>query len=236
MPDEAPKNPPNKDSGTFDRFRPDMPNIPGVSQAPLPPAGGVSLGQPTRMIGLVAGVVVLALVVAWWIKSTQRSTSHADVPDPAETSAPEAPPPPVLSLPPAAEGPTVAASVGELAKPWAAKKFTFVHPITRQSVDAMVIRLPGGSLWGFALQEPYGRCDLEFVTDLSLLAKQYGYRAKHPMVASPCDGTVYDPMNVSSIGGDVWARGAVVQGVGLRPPTAINVEVHGQSIIADRME
>jgi hypothetical protein len=56
------------------------------------------------------------------------------------------------------------------------------------------------------------------------------------MVASPCDDTVYDPLNVSSIGGDVWARGAVVQGVGLRPPTAINVEVRGQSIIADRME
>jgi hypothetical protein len=236
MPDEAPKNPPNKDSGTFDRFRPNMPNIPGVSQAPLPTAGGVSLVQPTRMIGIVAGVVVLALVIAWWVKSTQRSTSHADAPDPAETSAPEAPPPPVLSLPAAQEGPTVAATLAELAKPWAAKKFTFVHPITHQSVEAMVIRLPGGSLWGFALQEPYGRCDLEFVTDLSLLTKQYGYRAKHPMVASPCDDTVYDPMNVSSIGGDVWARGAVVQGVGLRPPIAINVEVHGQSIIADRME
>jgi len=236
MPDEPPNKPPNRDAGAFDRFRPDMPKIPGVHQAPLPTAAGASVGQPARIIGIVAGGVVLALVVAWWIKSTQRSTSHADVPDPAETSAPEAPPPPVLSLPSAPEGPTVAASVEELAKPWAAKKFTFVHPITHQSVDAMVIRLPASGLWGFALQEPYGRCDLEFVTDLSLLAKQYGYRAKHPMVASPCDDTVYDPLNVSSIGGDVWARGAVVQGVGLRPPTAINVEVHGQSIIADRME
>ena len=236
MPDEPPNKHPSKDSGPFDRFRPNMPTIPGVSHAPLPTAGSASARQPAQMIGIVAGVVVLALVVAWWVKRVQHSTSHADAPGPAETSAPEAPPPPVLSLPSVQEGPTVAATAEELAKPWAAKKFTFVHPITHQSVDAMVIRLPGSGLWAFALQEPYGRCELEFVTDLSLLAKQYGYRAKHPMVASPCDDTVYDPLNVSSIGGDVWARGAVVQGVGLRPPTAINVEMHGQSIIADRME
>jgi hypothetical protein len=236
MPDEPPNKPPNKDAATFDRFRPNMPTIPGVSQAPMPTTGGASTGQPARIIGIVAAGVVLALVVAWGGKRMQHSTSHAEASDPAETSAPEVPPPPVLSLPPAQEGPTVAATMEELAKPWAAKKFTFVHPITHQSVEAMVIRLPNGNLWGFALLEPYGRCDLEFVTDLGLLAKQYGYRAKHPMVASPCDNTVYDPLNVSSIGGDVWARGAVVQGVGLRPPTAINIEVHGQSIIADRME
>jgi hypothetical protein len=100
----------------------------------------------------------------------------------------------------------------------------------------MVIRLPGGGLWAFALQEAYGHCELEFVTDLSQLAKQYGYRASHPMVASPCTSTVYDPLKVGSLGGEVWVRGEIVQGGALRPPIAIEVQESGNSIIADRIE
>ena len=233
---KLPTKPPGKNSGTFDRFRPEMPNIPGVGQAPKPAAGGVDAGKMARILGAAAGAMVLMLAVAWWVKNIRHSTSHADVPKPAETSAPVAAAAPLLDARVTVDEPTVAAKVEELAKPWTARKFTFVQPVTHQSLRAMVIRLPGGGLWAFALQEPYGQCELELVTDLSRLAKQYGYRAIHPMVASPCDETVYDPLNVSSIGGDVWARGAVVQGAGLRPPTAINVEVRGHSIIADRME
>ena len=100
----------------------------------------------------------------------------------------------------------------------------------------MVIRLPGGGLWAFSLQEPYGKCELEFVTDLGRLATQYGYRASHPMVVNPCNNTVYDPLKVGSLGGNVWVRGEIVQGGGLRPPLAIDVRVSGHSIIADRIE
>jgi hypothetical protein len=100
----------------------------------------------------------------------------------------------------------------------------------------MVIRLPGGALWAFALREPYGHCDLEFVTDMGQLAKQYGYRSSHPMVASPCSSTIYDPMKVGSIGDNVFVRGEIVRGSGLRPPISIDVLEKGASIIADRIE
>jgi hypothetical protein len=77
---------------------------------------------------------------------------------------------------------------------------------------------------------------LEFVTDLRKLASQYKYSASHPMVVNPCDSTVYDPLKVSSIGGNTWARGEIVQGAGLRPPIAIDVKESGRSIIADNVE
>jgi hypothetical protein len=71
---------------------------------------------------------------------------------------------------------------------------------------------------------------------LQRLAKEYGYRASHPMVASRCTSTLYDPLKVGPLGGDVWARGEIVQGSGLRPPISIEVEEKGSSIVADRIE
>jgi hypothetical protein len=128
------------------------------------------------------------------------------------------------------------ATTDELSKPWASKKFVFVKPFTNEQVNAIVIRLPDEGLWAFSLQEPYGNCELEFVTDLAKLASQYGYRAAHPMVGNPCNGTVYDPLKVGPLGADTWARGEVVKGSGLRPPISIDVKVTGRSIIADRIE
>jgi hypothetical protein len=100
----------------------------------------------------------------------------------------------------------------------------------------MAVRLPGGELWAFSLQGPFGRCDLEYVSDLEKLASQYRYNASHPMVVSPCDRAVYDPLKVGSLGGNTWARGEIVQGGGLRPPISIEVIVSGRSIIADNIE
>ena len=142
-------------------------------------------------------------------------------------------PVPSLSL---SDGSVQVARVEDLAKPWSAKKFTFVKPFNHQSVDAMAIRLPGGALWGFALQEPYGPCELEYVTDLARLAKQYGYQASHPMVGNPCNKTIYDPTKLGSLGEGVWTRGEIVQGGGIRPPIAIDVDVKDGFIIADRIE
>jgi hypothetical protein len=56
------------------------------------------------------------------------------------------------------------------------------------------------------------------------------------MVASPCSGTVYDPMKVGSIGDNVFVRGEIVRGSGLRPPISIDVVEKDGSIIADRIE
>jgi len=56
------------------------------------------------------------------------------------------------------------------------------------------------------------------------------------MVASPCTNTVYDPLKVGALGGNVWVRGEIVQGGSLRPPISIDVVEKGSSIIADRIE
>jgi hypothetical protein len=77
---------------------------------------------------------------------------------------------------------------------------------------------------------------LDFETDLGRLSTEYGYRAGHPMVVNPCTRTVYDPLKIGSLGGNVWVRGEIVHGGGLRPPISINVQVSGHSIIADRIE
>ncbi len=223
----------------FDRFHPAMPQIPGVGatprQAPQKPDNSASQSQRLLQIaGIAAAVIVIGIFILWWMKGRPRATDQTATPAPVEEPVPA---PPAADVPVAIqEGPTVAATVGELSKPWAAKKFTFVKPLTHDSVDAMVIRLPGGALWAFSLQEPYGRCTLELVTDLGRLTTQYGFRATHPMVVDPCNNTVYDPTKVGALGGNVWARGEIVQGGGLRPPISIDVQVKGGSIIADRIE
>jgi hypothetical protein len=98
------------------------------------------------------------------------------------------------------------------------------------------MRLPSGELWAFSLKGPAGRCELEFVSDLATLESNYRFRAIHPMVVSPCDGTVYDPLKVAPLAGNTWARGEIVQGSGLRPPISIDVKASGRTILADRIE
>jgi hypothetical protein len=56
------------------------------------------------------------------------------------------------------------------------------------------------------------------------------------MVASPCTSTIYDPLKIGALGDNIWARGEIVQGGGLRPPISIEVLEKSGSIIADRME
>jgi len=223
----------------FDPFHPEMPQIPGVSRIPRHTSGNL-IGMDARRLAQIGGIVAAALVIGiailWWIKGAPRTAVGSSTPEAAITESPVPAPPPPTPIASLQEGSTVAATVEELSKPWAAKKFTFVKPFTHENVEAMVIRLPSGDLWAFSLQEPYGRCELEFVTDLGRLATQYGYRAGHPMVVNPCNGTLYDPLKVGPIGANVWVRGEIVQGGGLRPPISIDVQVRGQSILADRIE
>ncbi len=105
----------------------------------------------------------------------------------------------------------------------------------------MVVRLPTGapgdsaSYWAFSLQAPFGRCELDYATDLAKLSSEYGYRASHPMVVDACNGTVYDPLTLGNVGG-AWVRGEIVQGSGIRPPLSIEVRVERGRVIATRME
>lgn len=220
----------------FDRFRPEMPKIPGVTSAPRPAQRGLGSLDPQRILQ-IAGVAIAVLLLGafvWW-RAARKPSLTAGAPvdtDDAPEAAPASQPALVVQPP---DTTNLAAKVDQLSKAWDANKFTFVNALTQESVPAMVIRLPNDSLWAFSLQAPFGRCELEFVTDLAAIAK-YGYRASHPMVVNPCDGTVYDPLKVGPLDGNTWARGEIVKGNSLRPPISIDVKVRGRSVIADGIE
>ncbi len=131
------------------------------------------------------------------------------------------------------------ASLQELAKPWAAKKFFFRKQFSGETVPAIIVRLPGGaahggaSYWALSLQAPFGRCELEYVTDLDKLSSQYAYRARHPMVGDPCSRTVYDPLRLGTLPDGAWVRGEVVQ-PGIRPPIAIEIQMRAGHLVATR--
>ena len=238
-PTKTPVAPPDKPvENKFDRFRPDMPKIPGVIAGSRPAARGLG-GLDTRRVIQIGGIAAVAILICaailWMVKAKSRAASNSSSDsDVAEQTGPaSAPPNPVAGI---HEGPNVAATVDELSKPWSAKKFIFVNPLTEENVDAMVIRLPGEALWAFSLRGPFGRCNLEYVTDLEALASQYKFNATHPMVVSPCDSTVFDPLKVGPLSGSTWARGEIVHGSSLRPPISIDVKVSGRFIVADNIE
>jgi len=132
-------------------------------------------------------------------------------------------------------GPGAVATTSEVAKPWSAKRFDFRDPVTLKPVPAMLVRLPGGALWAFSLREPYGSCELEYVTNLKQLQDQYGFTSAHPMVGDPCNKTLFDLTEYGN-GPGGFVRGEVAQGSGWRPPMAIELRIKGNEIIAARME
>jgi hypothetical protein len=238
---KTPDSPPESaQKNQFNRFQPEMPRIPGVSDGSRradPDLNNTGNNRMPQIVAIAAAVLLISAGIFWWSRSKSRDATSAstDPEIPEETSHPPAA---NFSSPiqPVHDGPTVAGTVEELSNPWAAKQFTFVKPITHENIDAMVIRLPGGDLWAFSLQAPYGTCKLEFVTDLAALASAYRFRAVHPMVVNPCDSTVFDPLKVGTLDGNTWARGQIVQGGSLRPPIAIDVKVSGRSIVAQGIE
>jgi len=221
-----------------DRFKAEMPEIPGVSASARRP-GGAS-GPWLVVAGLVA--VLAAVFLAGRLLSRPHRADppapSAQIEVPSTTAADLTP-----AVPVASEASPVVAQVGELAKPWEARQFAFRNLATGENVTALLLRLPGGSsgqasaYWSFALKEAYGNCRLEYVDDLGKLHNDYGFRqAKHPMVGNPCSRTVYDPLKYGQVSGGVLARGAIVQGSDLRPPLAIEIKVRGKDILAARME
>ena len=198
---------------------------------------GPSNKRLTQIAATAAVVFLIAGAILLWSRSKSRGPSSAST-DPEIAEGTSSTPAVNFTnpVPPVREGPTVAATVEELSKPWAAKQFNFVKPFTHEKIDAMVMRLPSGELWAFSLQAPYGTCKLQYVTDLAALASTYRFRAAHPMVVNPCDSTVFDPLKVGPLDGNTWARGQIMQGGSLRPPFAIDVKMSGHSIIAENIE
>src|SRR5579872_3696698 len=155
--DKRPGTPPeNSGEAKFNPFQPEMPRIPGVSDGSRHASKGLNVQKQSRLpqiLAIVAVVLVLSGVAFWWFRNKLRSSDVASVgPESSEqnSSAPST----VFSNPVATvhDGPSMAGTVEELSKPWSAKKFSFIKPITHESVDAMVIRLPSGELWAFSLQ------------------------------------------------------------------------------------
>jgi hypothetical protein len=222
---------------TNDKFKAEMPRIPGVT-GPAAKSSGPS-GPWLVMIGLVA--VLISVFVGGKLLSKPR---RAEAPPQAapQIEVPTPGPDLTASIPVATPNNPVVATISEL-KPWHSKQFTFLNPLTGENVPALIVRLPTGSpaqasgYWSFAMKAAYGNCQLEYVVDLQTLKKDYGYnQARHPLVGNPCSRSLYDPLKYASIPGNVLARGAVIQGSDLRPPLGIEIKLNGKQILATRME
>ena len=230
MPDEI-SQPPN------DRFKAEMPQIPGVSGPAAKPGG--SGGPLLVMAGLVAVLAAVFVGGKLFLKPHHVETPPTPTPQ-IEVPAPV--PDLAASVPVVTEADPVVASVSDL-KPWGSKPFTYRNRKTGESVAALIVRLPIGAAsqasayWSFGLKAAFGSCQLEYVDDIQKLKTDYGYRqAKHPMVGNPCSRTVFDPLRYAPLPGNVLVRGAIVQGSDLRPPLGIEIKVKGKDVLAVRME
>lgn len=227
------------DQPTTGRFKTQMPHIPGVaasSHSHTADANPVS----RLVIGVVAVFLVVFLGARWALRPKHaqplaQQQPQIDVPSPA--------PDPSALMPHATDAEPAIAEVREMAKSWSSKEFFIRNRLTGQNVQALLIRLPIGSpaqasgYWAFGLSAPFGNCQLEYIADLNKLRTDYGFRAaKHPMVGNPCSRTVFDPLRMSNLPGNVFVRGAIVQGSDLRPPLGVELKIRGNDILAVRTE
>jgi hypothetical protein len=228
------------DQPPAERFKSDMPQIPGVGTP-----GSRRASATNTTIRLVTGLLVVLLILVLgtrWVMRPKRTETVVAPPPQIEVPSPA--PDPDAAKPHATEAEPGIATTAEMAKPWSTKDFFIENHLTGENVPALLIRLPSGpatqpaGFWAFSLNSPYGNnCKLEYITDPTQLAKEYGFRgAKHPMVGNPCSRSVFDPLKLANLPGDVWVRGAIVQGSDLRPPFGIQVRIAGKQIQAVRME
>jgi hypothetical protein len=219
------------------QFAADMPAIPGVS------VGRDHNAHPPKLwtAVAVAAIIVSAISGVWWFVHDPTSPQGASLP--ANGSANSAPP--IAALPAAppdtsTDGTSIAA-ISELAKPWSSKQFTYVQPVTHEESRGIVVKLPGNShaaesYWGLLLQEPFGTCELQYVSDLNELAEKYNFEAKHPMIVDPCTSALYDPLKMGTLATGAWVRGEIVKGPGFRPPLGVEIRIEGDKVIAGRAE
>lgn len=225
------------DPSSSSRFKAEMPNIPGVSTHPV---------RRNPLLPLIVGLFVLGvvlLVALHWVSRASKSSEPAAVEPAPQIEVPPPPPDPSTSLPHADETHPVIADLADLSKPWSSADFFLRNKLTGENIPATIIRLPGGSAtapssyWAFSRRAPYGDCQLEYVTDLEKLRSDYDYHhANHPLVGNPCSRTLFDPLRTSSLPGNVWVRGAIVQGSDIRPPLGIEIQIQGKEILAVRSE
>jgi hypothetical protein len=231
----------------IDPFKPQQPRIPGVSKtAPeeKPVEEAAAPARPSRIAGFLplpvppnwilaglAGTLLLGGGIAWLSHgSSAKEAAPVAATDTAQPAAVTPKPPEKLPI-----APGEVATTDELAKPWSSKRFIFREPGTSKETLGIVVHLPDGTYWGLSLREPYGSCELEYITDLQRIETEYHYRASHPMVGDPCNRTVFDLTRYGTAPGGL-VRGEIAQGAGVRPPMAIEIRTRGKQILAARME
>jgi len=225
------------DQPPSDRFKSEMPQIPGVS-------GSRATTAPNPAVKLVIGLLAVLLMIFLGARALRpKRVAPQAVDQQPQIEVPAPAPDPSTLLPHATDANPGIARVNEMAKPWSSKQFFIRNRLNGENISGLLVRLPGGSpshasgYWAFAQKAPFGDCQLEYVTNLEKLKNDYGFSAaKHPMVGNPCSRTVYDPLKLSNLPGSVWARGAIVQGSDLRPPLGIEIKVEGKKILAVRAE
>src|SRR5690242_16007784 len=157
------------DEKKLDPFKPPEPKIPGVPlgakksvTASGPQIGKFNLSAIPPLVWIiiaVAGVVIIGGGLAFHLihaGSGEATVSHA-APLAAPPAAKLTKPKQILPV-----GPGVIATTDELKQTWSAKRFLFPDSVTGQTDAAMVVRLPRGEYWGFSLQAPFGKCELEY--------------------------------------------------------------------------
>jgi hypothetical protein len=223
-----------KDADEKKKTPPPSPRPAPVAAAPQQNSSSDPKKQQMIAIGACLGAVVLLGLFFVVSKMRQPANSASTATAPVTTADAELAGPAKLAanLP---IGPGKIATTEELADAWASKKFLYRDEVLGKTVPAMVVRLPSGGYWGFSLIEPFGTCRMEYVTDMAQLQSKYGFSSDHPMVADPCNHAVFDLLQW---GGSSTAevRGALVHGMGVRPPLAIEIQQHGKDISAARME
>lgn len=226
------------ENSSSSRFKPDMPQIPGVTP---PLRSGRFNPLSPLIIGLFALGIVLVIAVLWFSHSRPAESTRVE-PAP-QIEVPPPPPDPSALLPHADSENQVVASVPDLAKPWSSADFFIRNLVTGEDVPATVVRLPSGSAstpsgyWAFSRKAAYANCQLEYISDLDKLRQEYDYRhAAHPLVGNPCTRTLYDPLRTVNLPGNIWIRGAIVQGSDIRPPLGVEIQIQGKQILAIRTE
>jgi hypothetical protein len=219
------------------RFKPEMPRIPGVTDG-----GGTRVKKPSLTTISILVTILLVVAVGAHFALRPKTTEPVPPPEPPQLQVPTPAPDPDSLLPVASEREPVVATTSEMDVPWVAKEFIFRDHMTGERIPSLLVRLPGpggqaSSYWGLTLTSPYSKCRLEYVSDMDKLHGDYEYRAaKHPMVGDPCSHTVFDPAKMALLPGNIWVRGAIVQGSDVRPPLGIEIKIQGKDILAVRRE